>query len=138
MGEKLVKYLFLAHFEQGISHQAIVAEVDQVPPSILAGGTEISMLKQAGERITWITDVDPVAIRKLPIQGQDEALRPISLAPFVPGPVVLRQGRNKATGKTSGQCGDDPVNCSFSLAVLYVYALIFLLLVLLHVLPQSK
>src|SRR5256714_15029652 len=105
MGEKIVKYLLFVHFEQWYIQRPVVAEVDQVPPSIFAGGTEISMLKQAGERIAWITDVDPVAIGELPVQGQDEALCPVSLAPFVPGPVVLGQGRNKATGEASRQRG---------------------------------
>src|SRR2546429_9156448 len=136
MGEKLVKYLLLAHFEQGIIHRPVVAEVDQVPPSIFTGGTEISMLKQAGERIASITDVDPVAIRELPVQGQVEALRPVSLAPFVPGPVVLGQGRHKATGETSWQRGDDPVNCPCALAGLYLPALILQLLDLLHARTQ--
>ena len=107
-----------------------------MPPSIFAGGTEISMLKQAGERIAWITDVDPVAIRELPIQGQDEALSPVSLAPFVPGPVVLGQGRNKATGEASRQRGDDPVNCPCALAGLYLPSLILQLLDLLHTRTQ--
>ena len=103
MGHKLGKYLFLAHFEQWIVHRAIVAEVDQVPPSILPAWTEIGMLKQPGERIARIAYINPVAIGELAVQGQDKALRPVGLAPFVPGPVVLRQGRNKAAGKTSRQ-----------------------------------
>src|SRR5579875_3783054 len=60
-------YLFFAHLEQRVIHRAVVAQVDQVSSTVLARRTEVGMLKQAGERIAPITDVDPVAIGQGPI-----------------------------------------------------------------------
>src|SRR5438128_915525 len=43
MGEKLVEYFVLTHFEQRIIHRTIVAEVDKVSPSILGRWAEVGM-----------------------------------------------------------------------------------------------
>src|SRR6266487_4547569 len=72
---------FFAHFEEGIIHRSIVAEINEVPSAILRGRSKVGMLNKAGKRIAWIAGIDPIAIGQLAIQGEYETLRSIGLTP---------------------------------------------------------
>src|SRR5450759_221455 len=109
---------FLAHAEERVIHWTIAAEVEDVPSAVLSGRAEISMLEQAGERVATVAYVDPVAIGELAVEGQNEAVRAIGLSPVVALAVVVRQSGNEATGQARGQCGDDAIKGTLSLAAL--------------------
>src|SRR5216683_7278617 len=115
MREILVQYLLLAHREQCVIHRSIVAQVDQVPSPIFSGRTEVGVFKQAREGKTRVADIDPVAVRKLVIQRENETMSAICLAPFVLCTVVLGQRGNEAAGEASRQRRDHAIHCPRSL-----------------------
>src|SRR5262249_21712297 len=114
------EHLLFTHSEERIIHWAIVAEVDEVPSLILRRRTEVGVFEQAREGKPAVTDVDPVAVRKLAVQGEDQAMSAICLAPVVSGAVFIRQCRNEATGKACWQGRDHAVNRPAPLARLYL------------------
>src|SRR5579875_3176959 len=63
VGRGLFDDLLFAHFEEWIMHGTVVAQVNQVAPSIFGGWAVVRMLDQAGEGIAGIAGIDPVAIR---------------------------------------------------------------------------
>src|SRR5947209_15723846 len=131
MWQELVEDLLLAHFEERVIHGAIVAQVDQVSPAILGGWTEIGVLEEAGERVTWIADVDPIAVCELAVKGKDKALRPVGLPPIVFRAVVGGKGRDQARGQARRQGGDHTINGPGALAGSHLPAFVLCLLNLL-------
>src|SRR5947209_6412835 len=81
MGQELGHHFLFAHREERIVHRAIVAEVEEVPPAVFVSRTEVGMLKEAGEGVARITNIDPVAVGHLAIQGKDETVSAIRLSP---------------------------------------------------------
>src|SRR5579885_3777920 len=107
--------LFFAHTEEGIIHRAVAAKIEDVAPTILGRRAEVRMLKQAGKGIAAITDIDPVAVGKLPIQRQHEAVCAIRLPPIVLRAVVIGQLWNQAAGEARGQRRDDAIKAPYPL-----------------------
>src|SRR5215469_3086323 len=62
MRQERLKNVFFVHFEQGIIHRSIVAEINEVSSAILRGRSKVGMLNKAGKRIAWIAGIDPIAI----------------------------------------------------------------------------
>src|SRR5207244_11284460 len=89
---------------------AVVIHVDQGRPIRLGGRTEIGMLEDAGERVTWIADVDPITVRQLAVKGKDKTLRPVGLSPIVFRAVVGGKGRDQATGQARRQGRDHAID----------------------------
>ena len=121
-GAEIREDLFFAHFEEWIVHGAIVAKVDEVASAVFGGGAKVGMLEEAGERIAWVADVDPVAIGKLAIKGEDEALGPIRLAPVILLAIVCGKSGDQAAGEAGGQGGDDAVDRPSALTGLHLPA----------------
>src|SRR6266849_4909561 len=120
VGEILTERLLLTHSEERIVHRTIVAEVDKVSSFILGRETEVGVLEQTRERKPRVTDIDPVAVGKLAVQGEDQAMGTICLAPVVPGAVFTGQCGNEAAGKARWQGRDHAVNHPGSLACLHL------------------
>src|SRR5579883_2533477 len=89
MGQELGQQFLFAHAKNGIVHSPVIPQVDQVTTAVLAGGSIVRMLDQAGKGIAGIDWIDPVAIGQLAIQRKDHALRAVGLAPVVAGLVVV-------------------------------------------------
>ena len=82
------------HLEEGIIHGPIVAKIDEMPATVFGGRLIIGMLNKTGKRIAWIARIDPIAIGKLAIQGENQAVRAIGLPPFIFSAII------------GGQCGN--------------------------------
>src|SRR5207247_2451186 len=63
-----------------------------------------------GERIAWIARIDPIAIGKLAIQGEYEALRAICLPPIIAGTIIGGQCWYEAAGETGCHSGDHAIS----------------------------
>ena len=102
MRKELCHHFLFAPGEERIIHWTIVAQVDEVSSTILSRRTEVGMLEEAREGIAWVTNVDPVAIGQLVIEGKNETMSAVCLPPVVFDTLVLWQSRNETTGEPRG------------------------------------
>src|SRR6266480_4478987 len=108
--QKLLQDFFVGHLEKWIIHGSIVAKIDEVPTAIFGGWLVIGMLNKAGKRIAWIAGIDPIAICKLTIKGEDEALRTICLPPVITSTIIVGQCWYETTGQAGSHGRDNTIS----------------------------
>src|SRR5690349_22740796 len=89
MREKFCQYCLFAFDQERIIHRSVVAQIDKMASTILGRCTKVSVLNQTGKGITCITNVDPIAVGELTVQGQNQAVCAICLSPVIALPIIL-------------------------------------------------
>src|SRR5947207_6126753 len=110
MEQKLLQDFVFLHLEEGIIHGPVVAKIDEMAATVFGGRLIIGMLNKTGKRIAWIAGIDPIAIGKLAIQGEYEALRAICLPPITAGTIIGGRRWYEAAGETGSHRGDHAIS----------------------------